>query len=274
MSLTTEQYNEIKRVLDGRRAFAYRDQSRKQEEAEKANNMKTTFVQNMSHEIRTPLNAIVGFSQLMSLPDGFLSDEERSQYAKFILNNSNLLTMLIDDILNINDVESGNYKVNIDKAYCNDICRQAMNSVEYRVPPGVDYTYTTEVDDSFMVETDERRVRQVLINFLTNACKHTIEGSIKVHCRYVDDDSVVEFSVSDTGSGVPVEMKEKIFERFTKLDSFKQGAGLGLHICRIIAEKLGGTITLDTDYLEGARFIFRLPTGKKHIQPLVCEVME
>jgi len=233
------------------------------DEAIKANNMKTTFVQNMSHEIRTPLNAIVGFSQLMSLPDGFLSDEERQQYGKYILSNSNLLTMLIDDILNINDIESGNYKVNITSSLCNDMCREAMNSVEYRVPPGVKYSFDSDVDDSFQITTDERRVRQVLINFLTNACKHTEKGEINLHFKVDTDRQMAIFAVTDTGTGIPADKVDSVFERFTKLDTFKQGAGLGLNICRMIAQKLEGTVSVDTSYKDGARFLLSIPLNYK-----------
>lgn len=228
------------------------------ERAEKADMAKTRFIQNMSHEIRTPLNAIMGFSQLLGLPDGFNTDEEKAQYSAYIQNSSNLLMMLIDDILDASDAESGNFSIEIGDYSCNEICRNAIKTIEYRTPPGVEMSFTSEVDDSFLMRTDSRRTQQVIINYLTNACKHTTKGSIKVHCSISENPGKITFSVTDTGTGVPPEMAETIFERFTKLDSFVQGTGLGLNICSSIAEKLNGKVMLDTTYKGGARFLFIL----------------
>lgn len=227
--------------------------------AERNDRLKTQFVQNVSHEIRTPLNAIIGFSQLLSLPEGINTEEEKLQYADYIQINSKMLMMLIDDILDLGDVEKGNYRVEICDTECNEILRQSIKSVEYRVPDGVKLYYTSEVDDSFMIHTDPRRVHQVLINFLTNACKHTRAGEIHLHCSLSEIPGKVAFSVADTGTGVPPEMAENIFERFSKLNTFVQGAGLGLNICRTIATKLDGSVFLDTSYSPGARFVFTIP---------------
>lgn len=234
--------------------------------AEKANRMKVSFVQNMSHEIRTPLNAIVGFSQLLSLPDGAISDEEKTQYAGYIENNSAMLTMLIDDVLDLSDVDSGNYHVVIEECNCNDICHKAMNSVEYRVPEGVDYKFTTDLPDGYTIFSDARRIQQVLVNYLTNSCKHTQAGFIHVNCSLEENPGFITFSVADTGDGIDPDNAEMIFQRFAKLDPFKQGSGLGLNICTIVAEKLGGSVRLDKTYgrcsgngTPGARFLFTIP---------------
>lgn len=229
-------------------------------EAEEANRTKSEFIQNMSHEIRTPLNAIVGFSQLLSLPDGFLSDEERQSYTGYITNNSNILTMLIDDILNLSDVEHGKYNIKMSRFKCNALCRNAVQSIEFKLPPSVEMYFTSDVDDDYEANSDERRVQQVLVNFLTNACKHTENGEIHVHCSDKEVPRMVAFSVTDTGEGVPEGKEEIIFERFAKLDNYKQGTGLGLNICRIIAEKMGGHVYLDKNYKTGARFVFTIPT--------------
>lgn len=221
--------------------------------------MKTMFVQNMSHEVRTPLNAIVGFAQLLSLPDGVLTEEEKLKYTDYVMTSSDLLVMLVDDILSISDVESGNYRVTFGKTSCNEAVRSAMKTAELRVPGGVNMYFTTELDDSFEVVTDRKRVIQILVNYLTNACKHTKKGEIHVHASLKETPGYVTFSVADTGSGVPVEQAEAIFERFTKLDNFTPGTGLGLSICRMIAKKLHGVVKLDTSYTGGARFIFTIP---------------
>lgn len=228
-------------------------------QAEQANRMKTEFIQNMSHEIRTPLNAIVGFSQLLSLPDGFLTEDEKTSYSGYVTNNSNMLTMLIDDILNLSDVENGLYSMKMTHFHINSLCSMALKTVEYRAVPGVRLYYTTELTDNDLLYSDERRVQQVLVNFLSNACKHTERGEIHMHASLTGNPGMLTISVTDTGCGVPDGKEEEIFERFTKLDNYKQGTGLGLNICRIIAEKLDGKVFLDTAYKNGARFIFEIP---------------
>lgn len=232
------------------------------EKAVKADSFKTQFIKNMSHEIRTPMNAIMGFSQLLSMPDGFNTEEEKAQYASYIQSNSNMLLMLIDDILDLGDAENGSYRIELQDVRANDICRQAINSVEFRCPSAVRMYFTTGVDDDFMLHTDPRRVQQVLINYLTNACKHTNRGEIRVDVSLEENPGCVTFSVADTGTGVPPELAENIFERFMKVDSFKQGAGLGLNVCSTVASKLDGRVYLDTSYTSGARFVFVLPLPK------------
>ena len=226
--------------------------------AEQSNRMKTVFIQNMSHEVRTPLNAIVGFSQLLGLPAEMLSEEERAEYTGYVLNNANMLTMLVDDILNAADVDSGRYHIEIEESQVNEICRSAIKTTEYRALPGVNMYFTTEVDDDYKVKTDPRRVQQVLINFLTNACKHTEKGEIHVHCSLSETPGKIALSVADTGCGIPADEAEHIFERFSKLDNFVQGTGLGLNICREISDRLGGRVYLDTSYTGGARFVFEI----------------
>ncbi|MCR5003735.1 MAG: HAMP domain-containing histidine kinase [Bacteroidales bacterium] len=231
---------------------------RKNRQLVEANQAKTRFLQNMSHEIRTPMNAIVGFAQLLSLPEDMVSTDEKKEYAAYISQNSNILMMLIDDILDIGDIENKQYNIELADTPVNEICRQALKTVEWRVPGGVKSYFTTEVDDSVMIRTDPRRVNQVLVNYLTNACKHTKEGEIHIHLSTSEIPGKIVFSVTDTGCGIPPEEADKIFERFMKLNAFAQGAGLGLHICRTIAERLGGECKLDTSYTNGARFLFIL----------------
>ena len=227
--------------------------------AEKASNMKTAFIQNMSHEVRTPLNAITGFSQLMCLPDGYLTDEERSEYMSYIMNNSQLLTMLVNDMLGIADMEHGRYPVQKTPTNLNEIAQQTVKTVEFRVPPGVSLILRTGLDDNARYVTDGMRVQQILINFLTNACKYTEHGSIVFGSSLEENPGLITFYVADTGPGVPADKAEEIFDRFVKLDVHKQGAGLGLSICRLIATSLGGKVWLDTAYTEGARFVLTIP---------------
>ena len=221
---------------------------------------KTRFVQNMSHEVRTPLNAIVGFSQLLSLPDGSFSPEEKDEFAGHIINNTKMLTMLLDDILNTTAMDSGNYRIQYEEGECGFMGQAAISSAEHRLQPGVTMRYVQDFEGPFTFKTDPRRVQQILINLLTNACKHTTEGEIVLKCSLSENPGEVSFSVTDTGSGVPADQAEKIFERFAKLNEFVQGTGLGLPICRDIAGLMGGRVYLDTTHTgKGARFLLVLP---------------
>ncbi|MBQ0072980.1 MAG: HAMP domain-containing histidine kinase [Prevotella sp.] len=220
---------------------------------------KDLFVQNMSHEVRTPLNAVVGFAQLLAMPPEFVTEEERNEYSEHIRHNSNLLTMLIDDILEISDVQSGNYKVTPTVCPLNELCNIALSSVKYRVKANIDLKYVTNIPDDYTIYADPRRVQQVLINYLTNAIKHTQVGSITLTTSLEEHPGMITFSVEDTGEGVPIGQAKNIFRRFTKLNDFVQGTGLGLNICLTLAEKMGGQVFLDTSYIKGARFVFCLP---------------
>ncbi|MBR5404584.1 MAG: HAMP domain-containing histidine kinase [Bacteroidales bacterium] len=226
-----------------------------------ADEAKTRFIQNMSHEVRTPLNAIVGFSQLLSLPDGALSPEEKDEFSAHIINNTKMLTMLLDDILNASAMDSGKYSFTYETADRDYIAQQAISSSEHRLQPGVTLTYVPEEKEPLQFTTDPRRVQQILINLITNACKHTKEGSIVVASSLTETPGFLTYSVTDTGTGVPPEDAEKIFERFTKLNEYVQGTGLGLSICRDIAGRMGGKVYLDTTHTgKGARFVFTIPT--------------
>ena len=223
---------------------------------------KTRFVQNMSHEVRTPLNAIVGFSQLLSLPDGSFSPEEKDEFSGHIINNTKMLTMLLDDILNLSAMDSGNYRITYEDGEANFIAQAAISSAEHRLQPGVRMYFEPESPEPFHFRTDPRRVQQVLINLLTNSCKHTAEGEIKLSCSLTARPGYVTYAVTDTGEGVPASEAEKIFDRFTKLNDFVQGTGLGLSISRDIATRMQARVYLDTTHTgKGARFVFEVPVA-------------
>lgn len=230
--------------------------------AKKESEMKSRLVQNISHDIRTPLNAILGFAQLLCMPDGTLSEEEKEEFSGYVTDNGEMLLMLVDDVLNIADIEHGTIKISRMDVSLNEICRKAVQCGKLRAVGGVEVRFTSEVDDSFMINTDPKRVRQILINFLTNACKHTMEGEILVNCSTSEKEGFATISVTDTGDGVPAEMAEKIFRRFTALESNSESHGIGLSICRDIASRLDGNVYLDTEYRKGARFILSLPVKK------------
>ena len=230
-------------------------------ESIEANRSKTMMLQNMTHEIRTPLNAMFGFSQLLSMPEETVSNDEKREYFNYIYNSFNMLSMLIDDVLDMANAEHGNYKIQKSEFKVNEMCRSAVQMVEMRLMAGVKMYFTSEVDDNYTVVSDCRRIEQVLINFLTNSCKHTRKGEIHLHLSTTENPGRLTFSVADTGTGVSKDVAKDVFERYKKADDNTQGSGLGLNICKTIADKLGAEIKLDETYTGGARFVFVLPIG-------------
>lgn len=231
--------------------------------AEESEKIKTMFVQNMTHEIRTPLNAILGFTDILLAPDADIQGEEKAEFKHIIRHNANVLTGLINDILTLSELQSGKARVNISEVKCNDLCQMALTTVEHRKPDGVELKFTTDVPDDMTIKTDERRLTQVVVNFLTNAEKYTTEGTITLDCSTSKYPGYITFTVSDTGCGIPEEKQKLIFGRFEKLDDFHQGLGLGLNICALIANMLNASIGVDPDYHDGARFYFSLPLENK-----------
>ena len=248
-------------IILGLVIYMYLRQKKNTKRFAKANNTQKIFLQNMSHELRTPLNAICGFSQLLTDKDSRerLSEEEIQQYGDIIRGSTDMLSTLVNDILDASDMESGKYHIFLDNCHPNDICRRAIQTVSYRCPANVNLYFTTEVDDDYSMYSDAQRVQQIIINYLTNAMKHTEEGEIRVHCSTTENIGLVTLSVTDTGVGVPPEKAEIIFSRFEKLNVFHEGTGLGLAICQQLATLLGGEVKLDTTYTGGARFLCILP---------------
>ena len=232
---------------------------RTNEKVRLADAAKTRFVQNMSHEVRTPLNAIVGFSQLLSLPDGSFPEEEKQEFAGHIVNNTKMLTMLLDDILHVSAMDSGNYRITYEDGEMHYMAQAAISSAEHRLKPGVRMYYDPETTEPHTFITDPHRVQQILINLLTNACKHTTEGEIRLTSSLTQNPGFVTYAIEDTGPGIPPEQADTIFERFTKLNDFVQGMGLGLSICRDIAQRMNARVYLDTTYTGGACFVLELP---------------
>jgi signal transduction histidine kinase len=245
-----------RRIKDEKMIEDLKEANRKVQLADAA---KTRFVQNMSHEVRTPLNAIVGFSQLLSLPDGSFPPEEKDEFAGHIVNNTKMLTMLLDDILNASAMDSGKYRISLEDGEMHFMAQAAISSAEHRLQPGVTMTYESSREEPFTFCTDPRRVQQILINLLTNACKHTEKGSIVLSGEVMQEKGIVRYTVTDTGTGIPADKAEAIFDRFTKLNDYVQGTGLGLSICRDIAGRMGASVYLDTTYTGGARFMLDLP---------------
>lgn len=229
---------------------------REKAKAEEASRMKSAFVANMSHEIRTPLNAIVGFSDL--LIDESTEPEEREEYASVIHNNTEQLLNLVNDVLDLSRMETGDLSFKFDDHSLIECCQNALDSISHRVPEGVKLTFSPDTVP-VILHTDKLRLQQILTNLLTNSVKFTNEGEINLAYKVDEVGKQVHISVTDTGCGIPKEKQATVFRRFEKLDDYKSGAGLGLSICTLIADHLGGILSIDPTYGNGARFIFSHP---------------
>lgn len=222
------------------------------EVAEQSNWLKTMFIQNMSHEIRTPLNSIVGFSGV--LVDMLDEKEDIGQYVALIESNSKLLLKLVGDILDISILDS-EVEIKHNAVDVNACCQASIDAAGASFDPGVKLIFEPACDD-LIINSNYSYIVQVLDNLLGNASKFTHEGSVTLAYEVKKEENQLIFTVTDTGIGIPVEEQERVFERFVKLDNFSQGAGLGLSICRIVAERLGGYLRIDKGYTQGTRVIF------------------
>ena len=225
--------------------------------AEAASRAKTAFMQSMTHEIRTPLNAISGFTQVLNMKDIELPDSERMDFCERIEENTRLLTTILDNLLLISDMESRSELPAPETCVVSAVATQAIDMVRSLVANTVILDCQCELPVDQTIDSYPRMIHIVLTKLLENAAKFTTVGSIIL--KVAQEDSLLHFSVVDTGPGIPPDKKEYIFERFTKLNSFVQGTGLGLNVARMIAERLGGTLTLDTEYKNGSKFDFILP---------------
>lgn len=228
--------------------------------AKAASKAKTAFLQSMTHEIRTPLNSINGFTQVLTTKDFELSDEERLDFSQRIQDNTRLLTNILDDLILISEMESGNELQAPEECVVASIVLQAADAVRQFVAPGVTLDSNWSVSDDCTVITYPQMILQVLSKLLDNAVKFTTEGNITLSLD--KEEERLHFSVVDTGPGIPADKREYVFERFSKLDNFAQGTGLGLTVARMVAERLNGTLTLDTEYNGGSKFDFIIPVNQ------------
>lgn len=242
----------LRNVLENREA----ELIEAKEKAEKSDLLKSAFLANMSHEIRTPLNAIVGFSSLLTSAE--ISPEEREEYSAIISTNSELMLTLINDILDISRLETGKIHFAYEDIDIPSLCQQVIMTTTHNRREGVECVFESSYE-TYTLRTDVQRLSQVLINLLTNANKFTEQGRITLSFEVLEKEGMVRFAVADTGCGIPPEKQAKVFDRFEKLDEFKQGTGLGLAICRQIVMKVGGKIWVDGTYTSGSRFVFTHP---------------
>ena len=227
--------------------------------AEEGEKMKNEFVRSVSHEIRTPLNAIIGFNELLNTPDVDITPEERKGLLLRISDNVKAITNIVDEMLSVADKESNEFYPKLGKIYCNNFFSGLLYEHRAKVSSSIELNYTTRVINRFQIETNEEGLRKVMEQLIQNAIKFTKRGFIRLHCEKSDDEKMLLVSLTDSGCGITEEQRSKIFESFYKADMFEQGIGLGLTVSRKIAQKLGGDLTLDETYTEGARFVLSLP---------------
>lgn len=238
---------------------ANKDLAEARDRAEASDRMKTKFVQNISHEIRTPLNSIVGFSDLLATQGSELGDEEKREFSETIKSNTNQLTSLVNDMLELSDLQSGDAKLDIAPCSCNEMCQTAILSIDNDKSDKVEISFFSDVDDHFSINTDHRRLNHVLTKLLSNAVKYTTEGSITLECSKAKQEGYVTFFVTDTGCGIPKDKQDQLFHSFEKIDSFQQGIGVGLYLCALTAKLLNARIGIDPEYTNGARFFIAVP---------------
>ena len=231
--------------------------------AEEADKMKTAFIQNMSHEIRTPLNVVVGFSSLILNPDMELSEEEKEDMRQRISDNVEGITAIVDELLELSKSESEVGTIvpddQLTDVWINNLCRTVMRSMADKCNPGVELRFSTALTDDFTYRTDGNKVMRIMTHLLGNAQKFTEQGHILVRCDKAADGKELRISITDTGIGIDEKDAEVIFDTFSKVDSFKEGIGLGLPICRRLAKSIGGKVFLDTTYKEGSRVVLSIP---------------
>ena len=246
------------------RRKAEKDLIAAKEKAEESDRLKTAFLHNVSHEIRTPMNAIIGFSSLLNEPD--LTEEDQHQYVDIIFQSGSQLLSIINDIVDIANVETGQAKVNLREVNLNAILKSlndqfSINSKQNNISVSLKMSLN---DDDSNILTDSTKLVQILTNLINNAIKFTKDG--RIDFGYTLKDGFIEFFVKDTGIGIPQEFHSRIFERFYQVDSAVSrqysGTGLGLSICKGYVELLGGTIRVESESGKGTMFVFTIPYSR------------
>ena len=232
------------------------------DKALEAERMKMTIQRNMSHEIRTPLNIISGFAQVMSMPDFQMNSQERSDMAERIMENSNRIVRLINNLLYVSVESSTSYMEKNDVIACNDICREAAAAFGRNNPGTAEISFSTDADDRLTIKTNADGIYKILECLLDNARKFTTDGIITMECLHSRKEKSVSFCITNAGNAISPENAEKVFDPFFKIDDEKEGLGLGLPLSRQIAGQLGGHISIDTGYTAGTRIVVTLPLGE------------
>ena len=229
------------------------------EQATESDRMKTAFIEHVSHEIRTPLNIITGYAQLIGNPQYEISPEEHTEMVNSINENSNMITTIFNELLDIAQYSSNKKFVCEDMVNVGSLLKTIIGDAEEKNKGRLQLIAENTEPDDFTIKTNKIALCRVLSQLMDNAIKFTKSGSVTLAFHADKASKTLQFTVTDTGIGIPLAHQEKVFHRFYKVDMFKQGFGLGLSICRKVSELLGGSIVLDKDYVDGARFILTLP---------------
>ena len=228
--------------------------------AKESDRMKTSFIEQVSHEIRTPLNVITGFAQVITNPHYELEEQERNTMINDISKNTVEITNLVNELLEVAEDESREHYERNDNVNIHQLCQEVINSASVINNGHLQLNYKNMLDQDFTLRTNKIALKKILNQLMNNALKFTKEGEIELKVRERAANGGVEFTVTDTGIGIDKKYHEKIFERFYKVDTFKQGLGLGLTMSRKMAELLGGSLDIDNTYKKGARFVLILPS--------------
>ena len=223
--------------------------------AQEASEQKTQFIQDMSHQIRTPLNIVHGFAQVVSDGYSMLSTDEKLQMAETMYVQTNALDYIVSKLLTTSDIESRNAISCSDVVSCNQLAREAIDGISQWVKSPIGMSLETSVDDGLTIITNRKYLRLVITELLFNAHHFTTEGTVTLRVGTADEGQTVSFVVEDTGPGIPADKADVIFDKFTKLDMFTEGLGLGLYLCHRIVTLMGGSLTLDSEYSDGSRFV-------------------
>ena len=234
-----------------------RQLERAYQHALESDKMKAAFIQNISHEIRTPLNIINGYAQVLSSPSFHLSDQERKEISHTMMRNTDVITRLVNETLELSSMESESGAEKKDKVQLHRLIGDMAHDHQQLTDHQLQINYISSLSPDFEIMTSEVLLRRIVDTLIDNAIKNTTKGSITIRTAVSDD--ILTISIEDTGTGIPEGEEEHIFERFVKLDDFKKGLGLGLPLCRTLCKRLGGNVTLDKDYHPGARFVVTLP---------------
>lgn len=243
-------------IVFARRRYM-RQLKRAYDHALESDKTKSAFIRNVTHEVRTPLNIISGFAQVISDPNMVTGPEERAHIAEMMQKNTQLITSLVDEMLELSLNENAPEAVAKDDVVeVNDLLRDILQENEYKVSKAVKLQFESDLGDDISLQTNEGMLKRVINLLLDNAIKYTKKGSITLKASANDEQVIL--TVEDTGPGIPADAAEHIFERFFKVDSFREGLGLGLPLCRTIINRLGGTVDLDNSYQQGARFVVKI----------------
>ena len=234
-----------------------RQLERAYQHALESDKMKAAFIQNISHEIRTPLNIINGYAQVLSSPSFQFSDQERNEITHTVMRNTDVITRLVNETLELSSLESESGADKKDKVQLHRLIGDITHDHQQLTDHQLQTNYISSLSPDFEITTSEVLLRRIVDTLIDNAIKNTTKGSITIRTGVSDD--VLTISIEDTGTGIPEGEEEHIFERFVKLDDFKKGLGLGLPLCRTLCKRLGGNVMLDKDYHPGARFVVTLP---------------